>query len=271
MSFGSRFDVTRRAFGPLCVGVDPHPEILEQWGLEDTVDGLASFAETCVNAFAGRVGFIKPQAAFFERFGSRGIMVLEDLLIESRHTGSLVILDVKRGDIGSTARAYAQAYVDEDSPLAADAITVNPFLGTGTLEPFFRYADISDAGVFVLALTSNPEGSQVQHAVSGDKTVSELLLDDLRRRNAHARPLGSAGAVIGATGGSDAHSMDFNGPVLVPGLGVQGGEAHDIKRAFGSSYDAVIASASRAILQSGPRVADLRAAAARFGELLMDP
>lgn len=269
MSFGSRVAAARRAYGPLCVGIDPHPEILQRWGLEDSVDGLARFTQICVDAFAGQVGFIKPQAAFFERFASPGIAVLEDLLAASRHSGSLVILDAKRGDIGSTARAYADAYLDEDSPLAVDAITVNPFLGVEALAPFFEAADVSDAGVFVLALTSNPGGAEVQNARDGDQTVAGAILDNLRERNAGTHPMGPAGAVVGATIGATDEDLDINGPLLVPGLGAQGARPEDIRRLFADVPQAVIPSVSRAVLREGPRVADLRACAAHMAEALV--
>src|SRR5699024_6426525 len=132
----------------------------------------------------------RPPHPFPTRRSSDLVAVLEDLLAASRHTGSLVILDAKRGDIGSTARAYADAYLNEDSPLAVDAITVNPFLGVDALTPFFEAASISDAGVFVLALTSNPEGAGVQNARNADQTVAGTILDNLRARNAGVQPMG---------------------------------------------------------------------------------
>ena len=116
MSFGSRARAAMDAYGPACVGIDPHAALLDDWGLPDSVEGLEQFAAICVEAFAGHVGFVKPQSAFFERFGSRGVAVLERTIQDLRHTGTLVVLDVKRGDIGSTAAAYAEAYLDEDSP-----------------------------------------------------------------------------------------------------------------------------------------------------------
>jgi orotidine-5'-phosphate decarboxylase len=103
MSFGARARAALDAYGPVCVGIDPHASLLEEWGLGDDIAGLEQFAASCVEAFAGKVGFVKPQSAFFERFGSAGIRVLEDTIAGLRHTGTLVILDVKRGDIGSTA------------------------------------------------------------------------------------------------------------------------------------------------------------------------
>ncbi|EFQ83895.1 orotidine 5'-phosphate decarboxylase [Aeromicrobium marinum DSM 15272] len=262
MSFGSRAAAAMQAYGPACIGIDPHANLLEQWGLGDDVDGLERFAATCVEAFAGRVAFVKPQSAFFERFGARGVAVLERTVADLRHTGTLVVLDVKRGDIDSTARAYADAYLDEDAPMAVDAITVSPFLGFGSLTPFFEVAELNDAGVFVLALTSNADGHEVQHARRGDTTVAGDVLARLRALNGDARPMGPFGAVVGATIGDADWDLDINGPLLVPGFGAQGGTVADIRRLFGSVLDHVIPSTSRQVLAAGPDVAALRASAA---------
>jgi len=273
MTFGSRFAAAQQAYGPLCVGIDPHASVLESWGLDDSFSGLEQFAETCVEAFAGQVGFVKPQSAFFERFGSRGVQVLEWLLQQFRHTGTLTLLDVKRGDIGSTAEAYAQAYLDDDAPMAADAVTVSPYLGFGSLDPFFAEAERNDAGVFVLALTSNPEGPQFQHATVADGgTVAGAVLDQLRSMNAGAEPLGSFGAVVGATIGDTGEDLDINGPLLIPGFGVQGGTVSDVDRIFASVRHAILPSSSRGVLNAGPDADSLRALATQINsELVMSP
>ncbi|GMA19268.1 hypothetical protein GCM10025862_12890 [Arsenicicoccus piscis] len=165
--FGPRLAAAMAEHGPLCVGIDPHAGLLGAWGLPDSVEGLERFAATCVEAFGGQVACVKPQSAFFERFGSRGVAVLEATLAGLRDAGTLSLLDVKRGDIGSTMGAYADAYLDEASPLRADAITVSPYLGYGSLRPALDLAAATGRGVFVLTLTSNPEGAAVQHARSG--------------------------------------------------------------------------------------------------------
>lgn len=253
MSFGSRLVAARAAYGPLCVGIDPHASLLADWGLTDDLGGLARFSAICVDAFAGRVGFVKPQSAFFERFGAAGVAVLERTIQALRHTGTLVILDVKRGDIGSTAAAYATAYLDDDSPMAADAVTVSPFLGFGSLEPFFTEADRNDAGVFVLARTSNPEGAQVQSAIGGSgESVAAEILGELAARNRGATPLGSHGAVVGATLARLDENVAINGPLLVPGFGAQGGTVDDLRRLFGQVWEAVLPSSSRGVLAAGP-------------------
>lgn len=266
-TFGARFRSALDTRGPLCVGIDPHASLLLEWGLGDDVAGLERFAMTVVEAIADEVAVVKPQSAFYERFGSRGIAVLEKVMAASRAAGALVLLDVKRGDIGSTSQAYADAYLDPASPLAADAITVSPYLGFGSLTPMIETALRHDAGVFVLALTSNKEAPQVQHAVDGQgRTVAGGVLDSLRSLNEGVEPLGSIGAVIGATIGETGESFDFNGPILAPGVGAQGGTVDDVRRIFGSASGNVSPSSSRQLLRQGPDVTALREAARRTND-----
>ncbi|MEP7091090.1 MAG: orotidine-5'-phosphate decarboxylase [Nocardioidaceae bacterium] len=257
MTFGTRLSAAIEGRGRLCVGIDPHPGLLDAWGLTDSVFGLERFSMTAVEAFAGVAAVVKPQSAFFERHGSRGIAVLEQVIAACRAEGALVLLDVKRGDIGSTAQAYADAYLDPTSSLAADAVTASPFLGVGSLDPLVDTALAHGAGVFLLALTSNPEGPQVQHAVTPDgRTVAAHVLDAVATRNAGAEGLGSIGAVVGATIDRPADistaNLDVNGPLLVPGIGAQGGTVEDVRRIFGSACRHVLPSSSREILAAGP-------------------
>jgi orotidine-5'-phosphate decarboxylase len=264
MTFGARLREAMDSRGPLCVGIDPHPALMDAWGLTDSAFGLEKFAMSVVEALAGSVAVVKPQSAFFERHGSQGIAVLERVVSEARGMGALVVLDVKRGDIGSTAQAYADAYLDQTSPLAVDAVTASPFLGFGSLEPMFETALANDAGVFVLALTSNPEGAQVQHATTEDgRSVAATVLDAIASRNVGVEPLGSIGAVVGATIGSTHGNLDVNGPLLVPGVGAQGGTPEDVRRIFGDAVRNVLPSSSREILLTGPEKGALRAAAER--------
>jgi orotidine-5'-phosphate decarboxylase len=252
------------ARGPLCAGIDPHAGLLTGWGLQDTVDGLERFALGAAEALGPVVAAVKPQSAFFERFGSRGVAILERTIEVCREAGALVVLDVKRGDIGSTAQAYADAYLDPSSPIAADAITASPYLGFGSLAPMLETARRHDAGVFVLALTSNPEGPQFQHAATADgRSVAATVLDSLRDANAGATPLGSFGAVVGATIGDVEVDLDIDGPLLVPGIGAQGGTADDVRRIFAGVLDRVLPSSSREILAAGPDAGRLREAAER--------
>jgi orotidine-5'-phosphate decarboxylase len=264
-TFGERLHAAVAQRGPLCVGIDPHAALLAQWGLEDTVSGLDRFAHTVVEALADRVAVFKPQSAFFERFGSRGIHVLESIIRQSREAGVVVLLDVKRGDIGSTMAAYASAYLDPVSSLCADAITVSPYLGVGSLQPAFDMAAAHGGGVFVLALTSNPEGSSVQHAVAADgRTVAQTVIDEISQVNAGAEPLGSLGLVVGATIGDTGHDLSkVNGPLLAPGLGAQGATPSGLREIFGESLRNVLPSYSREVLSAGPDVDRLQVAAQR--------
>ena len=201
--FGARLVAAIDERGPLCVGIDPHPGLLQAWGLPTSVAGLERFALTVVEALAPTVAVLKPQSAFFESYGSAGIAVLERVLAEARQAGALVLLDAKRGDIGSTMSAYAAAYLTDGSPLAADALTVSPYLGFGSLLPAVDVALAEGRGLFVLALTSNPEGRTVQHAVDADqKTVAQAIVDQVGRAERRRRPDRFHRAGGGRDGGS---------------------------------------------------------------------
>ena len=267
--FGRRLHRAMEERGRFCVGIDPHAALLRDWGLDDDVAGLERFALTVVEAVAPVVGVVKPQSAFFERFGSRGVAVLERVVAESRAAGALVLLDVKRGDIGSTSQAYADAYLDPASPLASDAITASPYLGFGSLDPMIDTARRHGAGVFVLALTSNREGPEVQHARAGGATVAGTVLDHLRRLDAGAEPLGDFGAVVGATIGDTTEDLDFGGPVLAPGYGAQGGTTADLLRIFGRAARHVLPTSSREVLAAGPDTGALRDAARRGNDAVV--
>ncbi|OLR91691.1 orotidine-5'-phosphate decarboxylase [Actinokineospora bangkokensis] len=264
MSFGSRLAAAVAARGPLCAGIDPHPGLLDAWGLPRDASGLERFALTCVEALAGRVALVKPQSAFFEAHGSRGVAVLERVVAESRAAGALVLLDVKRGDIGSTMAAYAEAYLADGAPLAADAVTLSPYLGFGSLDPALDLAERTGRGAFVLALTSNPEGASVQRAAAGGRSVAQAVVDAAAARNATAGGPGSVGLVIGATVGE--HGLDLsalNGPILAPGIGAQGAGPAQLRAVFGANLPHVLPASSRDVLRHGPDVAALAAAAER--------
>ncbi|MBV2354507.1 orotidine-5'-phosphate decarboxylase [Streptomyces sp. J2-1] len=266
--FGARLRRATDERGPLCVGIDPHAALLTAWGLGDDVAGLERFGRTVVEAVADRVAVLKPQIAFFERFGSRGLAVLEDVVREARAAGALVVMDAKRGDIGSTMTGYAEAFLRPGAPLFSDALTVSPYLGYGSLAPAFALARETGTGLFVLALTSNPEGPEVQHAVGADgRGVGASVLARLKAENAGAVPLGSFGAVVGATVGDlSSYDLLINGPLLAPGVGAQGATPAGLGRVFGAALPAVVPNVSRGVLRAGPDVGALRAAAGRFAE-----
>jgi orotidine-5'-phosphate decarboxylase len=222
-SFGIRLAAAIASRGPLCVGIDPHPELMDAWGLAPTADGLGRFCDICVQAYAG-FAVVKPQVAFFEAYGSAGFAVLERTTAALQSEGVLVLADAKRGDIGSTMAAYARAWAGE-GPLAADAVTASPYLGFGSLAPLLEVAAEHGRGVFVLAATSNPEGAGVQRAVVDGRTVAQSIVDAAAVVNRAGAPQpGSVGVVVGATLGSAVPDVGaLGGPVLVPGVGAQGG------------------------------------------------
>ena len=262
--FGARLRAAIDARGSLCVGLDPHASLLEAWELPDTAYGLERFAMTVVEALADRLAVVKPQSAFFERHGSAGIAVLERTIQATREYGALVLLDVKRGDIGSTVDAYADAYLGPSSPLAVDAITVHAYLGFGALRPFVTMAEEHGRGLFVVTLSSNPEGRAVQQAERDGHTVAGAMLRQIAELNAGVEPLGSIGAVVGATIGDTDEDLAINGPFLAPGFGAQGGTVNDLRRIFGPSLPNVLPTTSRAVLSAGPDPVGLRDAAAKI-------
>ena len=285
-SFGSRLAGAMDRLGPLCVGIDPHASLLDAWGLEDSVEGLRRFSLTVANTLAGQVAAIKPQVSFFERHGSQGMAVLEEVSAVVRGSGSMLITDAKRGDIGSTNQGYADAYLREGSPLACDAVTISPYLGFGSLEPMISAARASGRGVFVLCLTSNPQGAALQHAVMADgrsvaasiaQQASVLNAAEISQAGSPPRgssvgagsvSMGSVGLVVGATIGRGAVDSGTNleavaGPLLAPGVGAQGGGPAELRQVFGAARSQVLASTSRAVLAAGPQAQDIADAAHR--------
>lgn len=255
-AFGRRLFDAVGALGALVAGIDPHASLLDAWGLPDDADGLARFCDACVEGLAGHVAVVKPQSAFFERHGAAGIAVLERLLAAFAEGPTLTLLDVKRGDIGSTMGGYADAYLGPRAPLGADAVTLSPYLGFGSLAPALDAAAATGRGVFVLARTSNPEAAEVQ-----DGGVAQAVVDAAARRNATAGPLGDVGVVVGATVDHDLDLSALNGPVLAPGLGAQGAGPADIRARFRGVSGIVLPAAGRSILAAGPEPKALRAAA----------
>jgi orotidine-5'-phosphate decarboxylase len=264
--FGARLAEAKASRGPLCLGIDPHPELLRAWDLPTTAEGLAAFCETCVQAFCG-FAVVKPQVAFFEAYGSAGFAVLEGTIAALRASGVLVLADAKRGDIGSTMAAYAAAWVG-DSPLAVDAVTASPYLGFGSLRPLLETAAAHQRGVFVLAATSNPEGSTVQRAEGTDgRTVAQLMVDHVAAENKTMLPEpGSVGVVVGATVLQAPDLSALGGPVLVPGVGAQGGRPERLRGLGDAAPGQLLPAVAREVLRAGPNVAELRAA----GERLLD-
>lgn len=255
MTFGENLQTAFDTGGHLCVGIDPHAFLLEEWGLKDDASGVRDFGLRVVAAASTRVAIVKPQVAFYERHGSAGFAALEDVLRAAREAGLLVIGDAKRGDIGSTFDAYADAWLSRGGPLEVDALTVSPYLGIGSLEGPRALALDNGKGLFVLAATSNPEGFSLQSSrMSGQSTVAAGIVEKVQQWNSEEGGLGSVGLVLGAT--VDLASFGIGPleltPVLAPGFGHQGARFADVRAIYGQSADGVIVSASRSILAAGP-------------------
>jgi orotidine-5'-phosphate decarboxylase len=259
--FGARLADAMSHRGPLCLGIDPHPELLRAWGLTVDPAGLAAFCDICVAAYAD-FAIVKPQVAFFEAYGAAGYAVLEHTIGALRDAGVLVLADAKRGDIGSTMAAYAVAWTG-DSPLAADAVTASPYLGFGSLQPLLDSAAAHGRGVFVLAATSNPEGASVQCAQTEGRPVAQLIVDQAAAANRTLDP-GTVGVVVGATLAGVPDVSKLGGPVLVPGIGFQGGRPDALSGLGGAVSGQLLPAVSRDVLRAGPGVAAVRAAGERM-------
>jgi orotidine-5'-phosphate decarboxylase len=267
-TFAVRFAAVRSRFGPLVWGIDPSGSLLDGWNLGDTPDGLDRFVDIVLEAAIGTVGLIKPQAAFYERHGWRGFRTLHRLIDEARSAGVLVIVDAKRGDVGSTNDAYAEAYLGADAPLAVDALTVHPYLGLGAMDAFVSRAHQAGSCLLVVTRSSNPEGRGVQSAASQDgRTVEEDLLTAIGALNSQLAPgeIGPIGAVIGPTHMEPALDLVApNGLFLAPGVGAQGATPRDVAQVFAACPDRVMPSASRSLLVDGPDGGRLRDTAGRL-------
>ena len=268
-TFGARLGEAFARFGPLCVGIDPHRWLLEEWRLPDSPDGLREFGLRVVDASAGAVGIVKPQVAFFERHGAAGYAALESVLAAARNAGLLVIADAKRGDLGSSVEAYGQAWLTPGSSLECDAVTLGAYMGVGSIEPPMALALATGKGVFVLAATSNPEAAGLQHAVMGGadrKSVAAGIVGDVidRTRRAGASGIASLGVVIGATVDCASYGIDRDElaaariPILAPGFGHQGARIDQLPSRYGAAAPFAVVSVSRSILAAGPdRIAEV--------------
>jgi orotidine-5'-phosphate decarboxylase len=261
-AFATRFAAVRSAFGPLAWGLDPSGAMLDAWGVGDTPDGLDRFADIALRAAAETVGLVKLQAAFYERHGWRGFRTLQRLIVEGRSAGLLVIVDAKRGDVGTTNDAYAEAFLGADAPLGADALTVHPYLGLGAMGSFIARAHESGSCLLVVTRSSNPEGRAIQSANEpSGQSVETGLLRAIGERNRHLAPgeIGPIGAVVGPTHIEPALDLRAtDGLYLAPGVGAQGATPTDVARVFAACPDRVIPSASRSLLSGGPDPSRLR-------------
>ena len=262
-----------RAGSPaLCIGIDPHPEVLEAWGASDTAEGLGSFVSDIVPLVVGSgCSVVKPQVAFFERHGLAGMRALAVLLQDLRSRGITVIGDAKRGDIGSTMAGYAEAWLTPGSDFEVDALTVVAYQGVGSLEPALSLASENLKGVFVLAATSNPESWETQRALRGDGSrVAQGVIRDLAQWVAqHPATTSTHGVVVGATVVRADFGIDMSDypgmPILAPGFGHQGAALAAASTLFPATSP-VMAVVARSVLLTG-QVGFLDAVRAAEGEL----
>lgn len=263
-NFGVSLSAAFQKYGQLCVGIDPHAQLLADWGLDDNAAGLDKFSNLVLDAAVGNVGVIKPQVSFFERHGSAGFAILERLAEKAAGTDLVVIMDAKRGDIGSTMSAYFDAWLGNNAPFVCDALTVSPYLGFDSLSETMANCLERGKGLFVLSATSNPEGAKIQRATNSGQTIAAQIWESLNKTNkvtaAPNATLGSFGAVLGATlnlANFGLQSIQIEStaaatPILAPGFGAQGAELTATRQLFGASADQVIHSVSRSVLQAGP-------------------
>ncbi len=266
-TFGDRLAERIADLGPLCVGVDPSREMLASWERDDDVYGLEFFALAMLEAAMGHAAALKPQVAYFERFGSVGYAVLERVISEGRDAGLMVIADAKRGDIGSTNDGYAEAWFAPQSPLRADALTVSPYLGLSAMSSLVDSAVATGSGLFVVVASSNEEGRVVQSArTATDEKVEDYLLRQIATLNEKADHLGAVGAVVGATRDRPRFDLSMlHGPYLVPGVGAQGASPDDVGKLFERCpKGSVLVNVSRAISGAGPESRALRDAVRRW-------
>ena len=246
----------------VCVGLDPRWQSLPQVVCGEIAagdwSGMAKqttlFCCEVLDAVADLVPIVKPQAAFFEGLGPSGMQCLAEVIQHARKLGLLVLLDGKRGDIGSTAEGYAEAYLGADSPWQCDALTVNPYLGDDTLLPFFQRASSTGTGIFVLVKTSNPGSKFLQdlHCPEGhiyDRVAATV--EGLSMSTQGKSGYGIVGAVTGATYPQELAKLRAQMPtswLLIPGYGAQGGAAADVLPGFDKDQSGAIVNSSRGII-----------------------
>lgn len=262
-SFPARLQRQILEHGPLCVGIDPSAALLQHAGLPDSPQGAFELGRRVLEAVHFGIALLKPQSAFFERFGSGGLQALEELVRLARGHGVLVLLDGKRGDIDSTAAAYAEGYFSASTSLRVDAVTTQPYMGLGALDSFLDIAFKAEGGVFVVVRSSNPQGEALQRArLASGASVAQGLCMEITARNQRWRESregeaqrcpGPLGAVVGATC-DDAEEMAAAMPhsfILAPGVGAQGATMRDVLRRMPAARGRVLPNVSRAILANG--------------------
>lgn len=255
MDFETRFHRLADAKSPFCLGVDPAPGLLLAAGLDDSPSGIRAFCERLLDAGQEFVGVVKPQIAYFERFGPDGLKEMKRLLDAARERNILTVVDAKRGDIDTTCMGYAQAYLGPDSYYNADALTVTAYMGFDALAPIIDTAREYGRGVFVVVMSSNPEGRSIQTALLADGTqsVADHLAEKIADYNTRAGTK-VVGAVVGATVGpmlgGVVGRLD-HGLILCPGIGHQGAQFSDLKQPFADARRSIMPTMARSIVRDG--------------------
>jgi orotidine-5'-phosphate decarboxylase len=262
--FADRLIAAAARFGPLCVGIDPHPGQIPALFGGDTPDGLEAWGKAVIDATLGHAGIVKPQVGLFERHGWQGMRALAHVCDAAKAAGLIVLMDAKRGDIGSTAEGYASAYLKADATFPCDALTVNPYMGLDTLEPHVRAAEANGKGVIVLARTSNPGSADYQARDLEGAPLYARVVESLAPMAARLKSQsGWSGLmlVVGATGPDEARRLRALSPdtlFLVPGYGTQGAGAGDAVAGFvGGQGGCVNASRSVTFPNGSDQTADL--------------
>lgn len=273
-TFANRLDALAHKRTRFCLGLDPTPQLLLQWGFENSVDGLKAFIDTTL-PLCEQLAIVKPQVAFYEQFGPQGLLLLQQYTQQIQETGTLVLLDCKKGDISHTMTAYTKAYVGKDSPYAADAMTLTAYLGVEALADSFSHIAQADGAAFVVVHSSNIEGRQIQQAVTAERlTVASAVAKCMAEFNQQLAPtssIGPIGAVVGAT--AEAADLEPLLPylkqslLLTPGLGKQGATFADLASKFAGYTQQIIPTSSRAVLEHGPNRQKLCDAIAREQDL----
>ncbi|HEY0940680.1 MAG TPA: orotidine-5'-phosphate decarboxylase [Steroidobacter sp.] len=262
-TFAARLQQKISEHSPLCVGIDPSAALLKSCNLPNTPEGAFEFGKRVLEAAEFRISLLKPQSAFFERFGSAGMKAVEELTLLARSRDVLVLLDGKRGDIDTTGAAYAEGYFSSTTTLRVDAVTTHVYLGLAALDPFLDIASRAEGGVFVVVRSSNPEGRELQTArMANGETVAQNLCREITLRNRKQEEgLGYIGAVVGATCDDAAETVDAlpQSFILAPGVGAQGATMQDVLERMPSARGRVLPNVSRAILANGGSAADIRA------------
>jgi len=261
-TFAARLHQKIVEHSPLCVGIDPSAALLKSCNLPNTPDGAFEFGKRVLEAADFRISLLKPQSAFFERFGSVGLKAVEELNNLARSREVLVLLDGKRGDIDTTGAAYAEGYFSSTTTLRVDAVTTHVYLGLAALDPFLDIAVRAEGGVFVVVRSSNPEGRELQTArLANGETVAQNLCREITLRNRQqGEGLQYIGAVVGATCDDAAETVDAlpQSYILAPGVGAQGATIQDVLKRMPSARGRVLPNVSRAILANGGSVSDIR-------------